>query len=574
MILEMVAGYTRNELEQIRQDAKEKFNERRSRWVEQLLWTNPHRAKHLLNMTEDKPYGYPIIDGTHILAQRSMVAGFLEGNTSASRPWIRYVHPDRDRNVFRPNREWLEMATTRAMAYLANSNFYHQAAQFYYDFASVETGAYIFKKSGRGIHVYCLMPGSYFAINNALDEPEILVREFNLSAMALVKHYGTKVNGSWDWSMFSGRVREAYEKSDTKTKFEIVEIHCRNKDFSTDQPIGGTNRQWVEITYETGVFTASGFNRQINEPDKQAMNYIRVSHSRRRPFIVGKALGDTYGEKGPTHDGLGLIRSINKKGISKDIAIEKMLDPTVQGPAHLRKPYITTQARRFIGLDATAMAQGGLKTIYEIPNGISLLTNDVDDIRRQIEKFYYADFLLFLSNNPKTRTATEAQAVVNEQQSVIGPNLQSLNWSHNMPIAEWMLDFVINEDPYLPPPPEGLQGEWINTEFISVFAQVQKAFDLPSINQYVDRWMGIAQLNPKAWDNFNLDELARVYEDRYYVPAGINNEKSIVDALRRQAQQQQMRQQMIEALPAAAQAGKDVAQARATDAQTGAEVTV
>ena len=149
-----------------------------------------------------------------------------------------------------------------------------------------------------------------------------------------------------------------------------------------------------------------------------------------------------------------------------------------------------------------------------------------------------------------------------EKQSVIGPNLQTLNWSYNIPIAEYMLDFILHEDPYMPPPPEDLQGEAIGVEFTSVFAQVQKAFDLPQINEYVQRWMNIAQLNPAAWDNINLDMLAKTYEDRFYLPAGLNNPQSKVDAMREQAARQQQQQQMIDAIPAAAGASLDDAKAQ------------
>lgn len=561
-----VAGYSRQDFEVLRQDAKQKFEERKAEWTEWLLWTLPHRAKWLINPTNDKPIGYPIVDGTHTLAHRSFVAGFLEGNTSASRPWLRYSHPDPDRNRHVPNREWLDLATNRVLMQLSNSNFYHQAGQFYYDYGAVNTGAHIFKKVGRGIHVYTLLPGSYYVINNALNEPDMLIREFNLHAMALVKRYGKKTaDGSWDWSMFSKGVKSLYEKSDTTVMIELVEIFCRNKDFTIEKPISGNNRQWTNVTYETGVQFSNGFAQYVNDTVNQDVTNLEVGYSRRRPFIVGKSHGDTpYGEKGPTSDAIGLIRSANKKAISKDLALEKMLDPTTQGPAHIRKAYLTTQARKHIPLDATAMSQGGLKTVYDMNPAVATLSADVLDIRQQIERFYYADFLLYLSNNPKTRTAEEVREIVTEKQSVIGPNLQTLNWSYNMPIAEYMLDFVIHEDPYLPPAPEDLQGQFINTEFTSVFAQVQKAFDLPQINQYVSQWMQIAQLNPKAWDNINLDVLAKTYEDRYYLPAGLNNPQSFVDALRRQAAQQQARQQMIEALPAAATASKDFAQAQST----------
>lgn len=558
-----VGGYTREDFEILRKDAKAKFEERKNDWIEYLLWTLPHRARHLINPNADKIVGYPIIDGTHILAHRSFVAGFLEGNTSASRPWMRYSHPDPDRNRFLPNRQWLDLATNRVLTYLSNSNFYHQAGQFYYDYGAVNTGCHIFKKVGNGIHVYTLLPGSYYVINNALNEPEMLIREFSMNAVALVKRYGKKKDGKWDWSNFSSLVKELYEKSDTKTLIECVEIFCRNKELNLEESISGSNRPWLNVTYETGGSFANGFSQYINEPRAKDVVNLEVGYSRRKPFIVGKSHGDSpYGEMGPTSSSIGLIRSANKKAISKDLALEQMLQPTTQGPAHIRKSYLTTQARKHIPLDATAMAQGGVKTVFEVNPAVATLSADVLDIRQQIERFYYADFLLYLSNNPKTRTAEEVREIVTEKQSVIGPNLQTLNWSYNMPIAEYMLDFVIHEDPYLPPPPEDLQGQSINTEFTSVFAQVQKAFDLPQINQYVDRWIALAQLNPQAWDHLNLEVLNRTYEDRYYLPAGLANPKSYVEALRRQAQQDMMRQQMIEALPGAAQASKNIAEAQ------------
>lgn len=568
MKLEMVAGFTRQEFEIMRQDANNKFNEVKPELVENLLWTNPSRAKWMLNPNSDVVQGYPILDATHRLSLRSFVAGFLEGSVSASRPWIRYAHPDPDRNRFFENRQWLDHVGNRAHTLLASSNFYLQAGQFFYDYGSVNHGAHIIKKYGNGFHFYTLLPGSFKVIQNALFEPEILIREFNLHAMALVKRYGKKKNGEWDWSNFSPAVKMLYEKSDTTTKIECVEIFCRNKNMNANSPISGSNREWCNATYETGVQYAGGFAQFINPPVAQEEVYLEVGYSRRKPFIVGKTHGDSpYGDTGCTSEAIGLIRSANKKAISKDLALEQMLEPTTQGPAHVRKSYITTQARKHIPLDATAIAQKGIQTVFEVNPAIGALAADVQDIRQQIERCYYADFLLYLSNNPKTRTAEEVREIVTEKQAVIGPNLQTLNWSYNIPIAEWVLDFIITEDPYTPPPPEGLEGEYINTQFTSVFAQVQKAFDLPQINQFVDRWLAIAQLNPEAWRHLNLQVLSDTFEDRYYLPAGLANPKSMVEALQRQAQAAQNRQQMIEALPAAAQASKNFAEAGQVQAQ-------
>ena len=233
-----VAGYTRKEMMQMYKQAKEDFEIFRASWTEQLMWLLPHRAKHLLGSQVDKVKGYPIFDGTHLLAHRSFVAGFLEGNTSASRPWIRYAHPDKERNRFLPNREWLEKATTRALSILSTSNFYDQAQNFYHDFGAVETGAHIFRKVGNNLHVYTLMPASYFVMNNALGEAEVLIREYSLTAPMLVKHFGKKKDGKPDWSMFSKRVKELYDANDYKTKIEVIEFIARNKDFNFNKTIG------------------------------------------------------------------------------------------------------------------------------------------------------------------------------------------------------------------------------------------------------------------------------------------------------------------------------------------------
>jgi len=150
---------------------------------------------------------------------------------------------------------------------------------------------------------------------------------------------------------------------------------------------------------------------------------------------------------------------------------------------------------------------------------------------------------------------------MDEQKSVIGPNLQSLNKTYNTVIAEYMLDFVIENDEYIGEIPEDLQGAWIETEFTSPFAQAQKAFDLPQINQFVAQWSQIAQLIPSAWNNININKLAQIYEDRYQLPAGLNNPATEVDAMMRQAQEQAQRQQQLEALPKAAAATKSMVEA-------------
>lgn len=559
--------YKKASCEHLRSQGKQKFDQVRGTWLECGRWALPHRIKWLLAQTPGERNNQHIVDPTHILALRSYVAGFLEGNTSAGRPWYRVMSQDPEADDAPGPKAWLQKFTDRTLYALASSNFYHAAGAFYYDYGVFNTGGFYIEELKSKLFFHNLVPGSYYVVNNSLGEAVILIREFSLTVKALVDTYGVKKNGKPDWSNFSSNVRKMYEDGNYTQIVDVVQVIKENEYFTPNQAVAGRNRKWVSLTYEVGTNKAnynpgeSTFGSGSSDP-KDEEKFLKISYSKRKPFIIGKS--DTngnfeYGEKGPTLDALGLIKSLNKKAISKDQALEQMLRPALQGPANLKKSYITTASNAYVPLDASSLAQKGLRPIFEVNPAIGALTADVSDLRMQIDKLYYADYLLYLSRNPKTRTATETNAIVQEQQLIIGPNLQSLNWTFNVPVVDFVMDFVLDEDPFLEPPPEELAGQFLRAEFVSVFAQAQKAADLPAVERYMAMIANVGALNPKIWDKANLDKLADLYEDRLFLPAGLNNPQAKVDAMREQAQAQMERQRMLEqTLPAVAGAAKDV----------------
>jgi len=526
---------TRNELEFIRSQARDIFSPLRQTWTDVGQWVLPHRVRWMLSQRPGERRNHHIVDTTHLLALRSNVAGFLEGNTSATRPWVRFATEDDTLDLPQTSISWLQKFTNKVLRVLSNSsNFYDAVADFYFDYFTFNTGSYYIEElqqEGR-LFFHVLMPGSYYVINGKFNEAAILVREFTLPVKALVETYGRKINGGWDWSNFSDSTRIMYEKSQYKELVDVVHVILENDSFDEEEPQILMNRQWHSYTYELGrdansqvdgavTFASSGGN----DP-KLGNTFLNVSASRRKPFIVGKStMGNfEYGEKGPSTDSLGLIKSLNKKAIGKDQALEQMLRPALQGPARLRKSYVSSTPNTFVPTDANSASQKGLRTIFEINPAIGSLIQDVSDLRQQVDKHYFADFLLFLSSNPKTRTATEAAAIVKEQQLVIGPNLQSLNWSHNIPLIEFVADYVLFEDKTIGPPPPELAGKFLAPDFISIFAQAQKAADLPSIDQYMQAMAVVAQINPRAIDKVNTDVYADIVADRLYIPTGLNRD--------------------------------------------------
>lgn len=559
---------TKRRLEYIRLQGTQKFDQVKQDWIDCGNWALPHRTKYLNQQVEGARANRHIVDQSHALALRSYVAGFMEGNTSAQRPWFRQGHQDEDRANFHKNAEWLEIFTRRCLFALARSNFYHEAGAFYYDYGVYNTGAHYIEELESGLFFHTLVPGSYKVINGPRMDAKILIREFRLNVRALVEEYGLRDpnTGNYNWNVFSDHVRNMWDQSDYNQMVDVVHIIMENEDFDPNEPISGTNRPWVQFHYESGTSSGQYYGGEgvmwSDFSGDEDPRMLRKSYNKRKPFIVGKSQSSNnfeYGETGPTLDCLGMIKSLNKKAIAKDMALEKILEPTLQGPMNVKKSYLTHQPRGYIPLDSTALAQGGLKPINQIGQGFEVLLQDVSDLRRMVDKFYYADFLMFLSQNPKTRTAAEVNAVVSEQQIVIGPNLQSLNFTYNTKVVDFIGDYVLDTDPYLPPPPEDLQGQFLRTEFISVFAQAQKAADLPSVERYMAMIAQVGQINPSIFQKVNLDKLADLYENRLYLPSGINRPQKEVDAMREQAQAMAQQQQMLqETLPAVAGAAKDL----------------
>lgn len=558
---------TKQHCEFLRFQAKQKFDKVRGTWCDLLRWGMPYKASWILSQTPGERKNQHIVDPTHTLALRSCVAGFLEGNTSSSRPWVRIGTRDSDKQDNFENKSWLQHFTSRVSAHLSSSNFYNAAGIFYYDYHVVNTGAHYFEELDNGFHVHTLIPGSYFVLNNSRGQAVILIREFCLNVKSVVDTYGIKnKDGKVDWSNISSNVKKMYNDGNYSQSVEIVHIVYENPEYDIRTPDAPQNRKWLELTYEAGNNRgadnfSSGNAFEETESDKNEDVFLKRHTTKRKPFIIGKSTEEfEYGEKGPMLDSLGLVKSLNKKAIGKDQALEQMLSPALQGPASLRKSYISHAPNTFVPLDARSMgANQKLEPIFNINPAIGTLLQDVGDMRQMVDKLFYADFLLYLSRNPKTRTAAETNAIVEEQQRIIGPNLQSLNTTYNNPVIEWVMDYVLFEDPYLLPPPESLQGQALVPEYISLFAQAQRAADLPAIDRYAAMIANVSQFDPKILQKINTDKLADLYEDRLYLPTGLNNSQSKVDAMREQAEADMRRQQALhETIPALAGAAKDV----------------
>lgn len=557
--------YSIKDNEYLRSILNNQFSTFENDWVQNLNWVLPHRGTYLRGKTKGKRENHHIVDLTHIIAHRSFVAGFQEGNTSTTRPWFRLKHPDEDLNNYEPVKAYLQKLRNRALAIGTSSNLYLALAEAYGDYAAVNTACIYIDERKEGPNFVVLEPGTYRLMNDYTGLANVLVREIPMTVKQIVEEF---VKSKDDYkNKISDTVRNMYEAGNYNEEIIVVEVCRENHLFTIDKPMGGINRKWCSMYYESGKLSSNtrvytGLSGDYQGPIEDN-RFLRISHRSRKPFIAFRSASTpsfAYGQKGPTTDSMGAILSLNKKAMSKDVAIDLMLRPPMQGPASLKRSYMNTNPNSYTALDPHAMAQGGAKQLFQINPAISILNEDINELRGMVKKLFFEDFMLFLTQNPKTRTAAEVNAILGEQQLVIGPTLQQTDYTLNRPLVEFLVDYALFEDDYLPEAPEELAGESVRVDFVSVFAQAQRSADLPSIDRYVQGIANVSAFAPGILDKLNVDLLADTYADRLYIPAGINRSDKDVAARREQAAQEQARQkQLNETIPGLAGAAKDLA---------------
>ena len=554
--------------EYIRQTSYERRQRMRAQWQENLRWTSPYKLANLFFKDPTATFtNKHIIDPTHLSAKDTLRAGLLEGNTSASRPWFDVGTGNRSVDLEPQNHKWLDTLTKKCLSILANSNFYWAAIHFYDDFIDVENACFLIEEltvPEKKLHFQVLPPGTYSVLNNNQGAPVTLIREFTLTVKALVDEYSiVNKNGSADHSMFPLEIRTAYERGNYDVQYGVINIITENEDYDSTQPMLMLNKPWISKSYLTGqdnigssrygLLESSGYGSE--DFSATGDKFLRIEAYRRKPFILAKSfsfLSFEYGRLGPTTLSLPLIRSLNKKSLSKDVALDKMIDPPTQGPASIKKSYLTTAAKGYIPVDQRSASAGeGVRPVFEINPQIYELTNSVMDERNLVNSLYFKNYLLHLINNPKTRTATETDAVVQEQRLAIGPYLQSLTWGANTPIVEYVIDYAIHEDADIEDPPSGLITRSLRPRYISLFAQSQMSADIPLMNDFLEILKFIADMMPGVRDYFDPAGLANFFNDRYFLPHGIKRSDAQVEAIQQQRaakEEQQLKiQQAIEA---------------------------
>lgn len=533
-------------------------------WNERSPWIGRYQqiTEHLL------PYSGRYFRGDHNRNERSfnsiydssattsheiMTAGMMAGMTSPARPWFRLATPDKTLMEYDPVRTWLHQVTQLMRDIYAKSNTYNALHLIYDELGAFATAASIVEDDfDNVIHHHVLTAGEYAIGTNDKGRVDTLVREFEMTLMQIVEKfvYGGDPNATPDWSAVSAQVKTDWDTHRNLDSWRPV-MHI----------IQPRHQRDVRMHDAKNMRFASCYFEQGDDPTGE--RFLRESGYRRFPVLAPRwnvRGGDIYGN-GPSFRALGDIKQLQAEQLRKGQAIDYQTKPPIQVPAERKNSAISQLPGGVSYIPMNGQSQGA-RSLFEVNLDLGTLLLDIQDVRGRINKCFYADLFLMISqdNRRTPATATEIAERHEEKLLMLGPVLERLHNEMLSPKIDMTFARIV-EAGILPPPPKELQGVELKVEFVSTLAQAQKMVGLGSMDRLLGTVGNISQFKADALDKIDTDQMIDLYADMLGVDPSVIVADDKIAIIRDQRSQALAEQQKAAMIPVAASTAKDLSQA-------------
>ena len=511
-----------------------------SHWKEISDYLIPRSGRFFV---QDKNMGQrrhnAIYDSTGTRALRVLAAGMMAGMTSPARPWFKLATADSELMKYGPVKVWLNEVTKLMLTIFQRSNTYRSLHSMYEELGAFGTGAAVIMDDFNSvIRHYTLTIGEFCLAQNFRGEVDCLYREFDKTVAELVKEFG--------YDKCSKHVRNLFDRGNLDVDVTIVHAIEPREDRDPKKK-DAKNMAFKSIYFELGR-------------DRDGEEFLSESGFEKFPAVCprwGLIGGDVYGSS-PGMEALGDIKQLQHEQLRKAEAIDYKTKPPLQIPTSMKNRDVDSLPGGLSFVDATA--QGGIRTMFEVALDLNHLLMDIQDVRTRINSTFYADLFLMLSQAPtNTMTATEVAERHEEKLLMLGPVLERLHNELLDPLINITFDKMIRAG-IVPPPPEELQGQEINVEFVSMLAQAQRAVGTNAVDRFIGTIGAVAQARPDVLDKFDTDKWADIYSEMLGVDPELIVPDDKVALVRQQRAQQQAQMQQMAMAQQGAQAAKDMSQ--------------
>lgn len=486
-----------------------------------------------------------IIDSTGTRALRTLAAGMMAGMTSPARPWFRLATNDRDLMEYAPVKLWLEKNTSTMRTIFAKSNTYRALHSMYEELGGFGTAASFLQPDfDTVIHHTPLTIGEYCIATDDKARVHSLAREFEMTVGQMVEKFGE--------DRLSRAVKTLYDNGNVDTWVPVLHLVLPRsaRDYSKRDKL---NMPWASCYLESGG----------DNDDK----LLSEGGFKRFPALCPRwaaTAGDLYGNS-PGMEALGDVKQLQHAQLRKSQAIDYQVKPPISVPSILKDQQGSTLPGGVAYVDMAGNQK--IQTLFDVRLDLQHLLEDIQDTRTRVNQTFYADLFLMLANDDRSNvTAREIAERHEEKLLMLGPVLERLHNELHEQLIDNTFGFMVKAG-LVPPPPEELEGQELQVEFVSMLAQAQRAVGTQSVDRLLGTIGSIAGIQansgvtPSVLDKLDVDQIVDAYADMLGVDPNLIVADENVAIIRGQRAEQQAAAQAAAQAQAVAETAKTASEA-------------
>jgi len=428
-----------------------------------------------------------LVDSHATNANRILASGLNSGMTSKSRPWFKLTLSDVIMLEIPGAKEWLDEVQKRMYTILDKSNLYGIFQSTYEELGAFATGCFCllpdFEDVVRGRNYTA---GEYYLGTDSKGRVNSFARTFWMTVGQLVEEFG--------YESCSTNVQTAYkDNKDIDKQVQVSHLIEPNDDRIPDRQ-DFENMPYRSIYWETG-----NNDSEIFLAKRGLMKFPIISP--RWDLITTDMV---YGY-GPGWNALGNVKQLQKTQFDKLMAQEKLHNPPMQQDSAVEHANLLPGG---LSKSTANLPNVGIRPAYQIDPKLDSFIQLISELHDSIDKDFYVNlFLMMMSIDQGTMTATEVAERQQEKIMMMGPILHRLDEEMLTPTLE-LVFYYMSEAGLIPPPPQGLQGE-LKIQYISILAQAQRSLGTTQIERVVGHIEMAMQADPSIIDVYDFDESLR-----------------------------------------------------------------
>ena len=510
-------------------------------WQDLADYLLPRKADITKKRTQGDKRTELIYDSTGIHSVELLASSLHGMLTSPANPWFSMRYRDLDLEQDDEANEWLEGCVDLLNKALQRSNFQQEIHELYYDLVVFGTGCLFIEYDPNGLRFSARNIGEITIAANAEDRIDTVYRCFEMTARQIAQRF--------QGVTLPDRVEKDLEKN-PYNEHEIVHAVYPNEGQSSV-----FNKPIISIYYhkETKTLLGQGGFDEF-------------------PFCVPRFNKDSTGNYGrsPGMSCLSDVKMVNRMSEVSIRSAQKQLDPPLMVPDDgFLLPVRTTPGALNFYRTGTRDRLEPLQAGAQNPIGLNM----EEQRRNAIRSAFYVDQLQL--NESPSMTATEVLQRNEEKMRLLGPVMGRLQSELLQPLIQRSFKLMLRNGE-LPVPPESLQGQDIDIEYVSPLAKAQKMTDLQSMMRGLEIMLQLAEVAP-VMDYLDENGLVKYLIDVAGIPARvIRSDDEVADIRKQQAEQaqlaaeQQQQAQSAETMQKSAPMIKALAEAAKTETPSAA----